>query len=285
MRRKEIIKFITGMIEEGGLTFTDYATKLEEIVNKLSLEDIKISLLECGVIPESFSHDSTEEKLYSKYSDMLLARAFTFIGIDSKVIKERADSADVEGETKDYTFVADGKVFRLSRTAKNQKDFKVEALDKWRNGKDFACLVSPLYQYPKNKSQIYRQAIGRNVTLLSYIHLYFILSQNNPNKFNYKTLWLVGKRLKGGTKGAITYWKAIDKMLCKILNKSLKELEVVKKLELDLLKEAAKEEVAYIEGKIETIKSFSHEEAIERLIKAEKLDQKINQITKMARLK
>src|SRR3989344_4521365 len=182
MRRKEIVKFITRMVEDGGLTFSDYAVKLEEIVKGLSLEDIKMSLIECGVIPESFSHDSTEEKLYSKYSDMLLARTLTFMGIDSKVIKERADAADVEGRTKDYTLVADGKVFRLSRTAKNQKDFKVEALDKWRGAKDFACLVSPLYQYPKNKSQIYRQAIGRNVTLLSYIHLYFILSQNKPNK-------------------------------------------------------------------------------------------------------
>lgn len=284
MRRKEVIKFIIGMIEKGGLTFTDYTTKLEEMVNKLSLEDIKINLLECGVIPESFNHDSTEEKLYSKYSDMLLARAFTFLGIASKVIKERADSADVDGKTKDYTLVADGKVFRLSRTAKNQKDFKIEALDKWRNGKDFACLVSPLYQYPKNKSQIYRQAINRNVTLFSYIHLYFILSHNKPNQFNYKPLWLVGKKLKGA-KGAVTYWKAIDKILCKILNKNLKELEAIKRLELDLLKESAKEEVAYIEGKIGTIKLLSHDEAIERLIKAEKLDQKINQITRMARLK
>jgi hypothetical protein len=37
----------------------------------------------------------------------------------------RADSADVEGATKDYTIVGDAKAFRLSRTAKNQKDFKV----------------------------------------------------------------------------------------------------------------------------------------------------------------
>ena len=67
------------------------------------------------------------------------------------------------------------KAFRLSRTAKNQKDFKVEALSKWRKDKDFACFICPLYQYPKNTSQIYRQAIERNVTLLSYIHLVYML--------------------------------------------------------------------------------------------------------------
>ena len=36
-------------------------------------------------------------------------------------------------------------------------------------------LVAPLMQYPTSKSQIYEQAIKRNVTLLSYTHLHFLL--------------------------------------------------------------------------------------------------------------
>ena len=35
----------------------------------------------CGVIPESFRHDSSEEKLYSKYTDILLALAFEQLGL------------------------------------------------------------------------------------------------------------------------------------------------------------------------------------------------------------
>ena len=33
-----------------------------------------------------------------------------------------------------YTLIADAKSFGLSRTAKNQKDFKVTALSNWREG-------------------------------------------------------------------------------------------------------------------------------------------------------
>jgi len=284
MNRKEIIKYIVSLSSKKKQVFNDCVAKLEKIVAELSIEEIKTSLLKCGVIPESFAHDSTEEKLYAKYSDILLARAFTYMGIESKVIKERADAADVEGKTAQYSIIVDGKVFRLSRTAKNQKDFKVEALDKWRKGKDFACLISPLYQYPKNKSQIYSQAIGRNVTLLSYIHLYFILCQDHPERFDYRQLWLVGKKMRR-TKEATKYWERIDETLCQILGKDIDSLQEVKELETALLKQAAGAEMGYINGRIKLIKSLSHEEAIGKLIRTEKLDKKIAQIKKIVGLK
>lgn len=284
MSRRGIIKYIESLASKKKQVFNDCVAKLEKIVAKLSIEEIRTSILKCGVIPELLAHDSTEEKLYAKYSDILLARAFTYMGIDSKVIKERAGAADVEGKTAQYTIVIDGKVFRLSRTAKNQKDFKVDALDKWRKGKDFACLISPLYQYPKNKSQIYSQAIGRNVTLLSYIHLYFILCQDHPEKFDYKPLWLVGKKMRK-TKEAAKYWQKIDETLCKIFGKNIDSLQKVKKLETTLLKRAAGAEMNYINGRIKLIKSLSHEEAIGKLIRTEKLEKRLAQIKKIVGLK
>ena len=67
---------------------------------------------------------------------MVLARAFRELGLKSTVLRERSDSADVIAESKFhcYTLVADAKSFRLSRTAKNQKDFKVTALSNWSEG-------------------------------------------------------------------------------------------------------------------------------------------------------
>lgn len=50
----------------------------------------------CGVIPESYGHDSSEEKLYSKYTDVLLAVAFRALEFDALVLTERAGVADVE---------------------------------------------------------------------------------------------------------------------------------------------------------------------------------------------
>lgn len=87
------------------------------------------------------------------------------------MLTERADAADVESFAKEYSFVADAKVFRLSRTAKNQKDFKIQAMDFWKRGKPFAMVVCPLYQLPSRNSQIYQQACMRNVCILSYSHL------------------------------------------------------------------------------------------------------------------
>ena len=125
----------------------------------------------CGAIPESYGESSTEEKLYSKYTDALLAGAFRFLGLRSLVLAERADAADVDVFAQDYSFVADAKAFRLSRTAKNQKDFKIQAMDGWRRDKAYAMVVCPIYQLPSSSSQVYHQATTRNVCIFTYAHL------------------------------------------------------------------------------------------------------------------
>ena len=102
--------------------------ELETEIKKNGNSSLIDHLRLCGNIPESYGHDTSEEKLYSKYTDCLLSLAYTALGLKSLVLKERADAADVEAFAKDYSFVADAKAFRLSRTAKNQKDFKIQAM-------------------------------------------------------------------------------------------------------------------------------------------------------------
>jgi len=91
-----------------------------------------------GNIPECYGHDTSEEKLYSKYTDIVLSLSYRTLVLKSLVLKERADAADVEVFAEKYSFVADAKAFRLSRTAKNQKDFKIQAMDGWKRGKKYA---------------------------------------------------------------------------------------------------------------------------------------------------
>lgn len=81
-------------------------------------------------IPEDIAHDSTEEKLYTKVSDIILAKCFLELNMEAIVLHERANSADVLVRSKyhNYSLIADAKAFRLSRTAKNQKYFKVESM-------------------------------------------------------------------------------------------------------------------------------------------------------------
>ena len=166
---------------------------LEKNFAEIAKDELSSSLLECGIIPELLEHDSSEEKLWAKYCDILLAQTWTHLSIPAEVLRARGNSADVFGRTHNYSIVGDAKAFRLSRTAKNQKDFKVQALNDWRKSNTYACLVSPLYQYPRRGSQIYEQAIERNVTLLSYTHLKFLLDCTDGQ--NLDPLWCIGNEL------------------------------------------------------------------------------------------
>ena len=150
--------------------------ELEAETKKNGIASLIDHLRLCGNIPESYGHDTSEEKLYSKYTDCLLSLAYTALGLKSLVFKERADAADVEAFAKDYSFVADAKAFRLSRTAKNQKDFKVQAMHGWKRGKPYAMVVCPIYQLPTSSSQIYQQATTQNVCVFTYSHLALLLS-------------------------------------------------------------------------------------------------------------
>ena len=109
-------------------SFKQQTKKVIEYVDSLSDNDIKIIVKEIGTIPECIKASSSEEKLFSKSSDVILARCFRMLGLKSKAIAERADSADVIAESlyHKYSLVADAKCFRMSRTAKNQKRFTIQ---------------------------------------------------------------------------------------------------------------------------------------------------------------
>jgi type II restriction enzyme len=250
---------------------------LEEQFAEITKDKLSSSLLECGIIPELLEHDSSEEKLWAKYCDILLAQTWTHLSIPAEVLRARGDSADVFGRTHNYSIVGDAKAFRLSRTAKNQKDFKVQALDDWRKSNTYACLVSPLYQYPQRASQIYEQAIERNVTLLSYTHLKFLLDYANGQ--NFDSLWQIGSELPR-SKNAQQYWEAIDKTAREIAGESEETLNSYKQRTIDKIKQLGKEGIDYWETRIAAYKKLSQEEAVAKLIKAEKVEAKIWTIKK-----
>jgi hypothetical protein len=257
---------------------------LEKSLKGLSQDILKENIIECGILPEMFDHDSSEEKLWAKYSDIILSFALSFLGIKSRVLGARGNAADVFGETSSYTLVADAKTFRLSRTAKNQKDFKVGALDSWREASNYALLVSPLVQYPTRKSQIYKQAIERNVTLISYTHLYFLLEHYHGGDLSY--IWDTGNRLKNDLpetlhSSSLKYWNGIDEAVCKVLSKPKNELITIKELEITKTKEIGLEGINFWENKIKEFSKLSKEEAIKLLIKSYKIEAKISTIKKM----
>lgn len=274
--RKEIIELIFKVAKEKNAFET-----LEKYLSEISQRKLGENIIECGILPEMFSQNGSEEKIWAKFSDIILAHALNFLGIETVVLGARGNSADVFGTADNYTIVGDAKTFRLSRTAKNQKDFKISALDTWRKKNTFALLVAPLMQYPTSRSQIYEQAIKRNVTLLSYTHLHFLLDFHKGGSC-LQELWETGNKLallnESEHEKFYVYWNEIDEKICKIVGESEGKLRDYKTLEIEKTKQIGIEGITFWNNKIAEFNKLSKEEAIKLLIKSEKIEAKIKTI-------
>src|SRR5439155_20538517 len=253
---------IAEICSDDATSFRDRTEQLFHQLNAMGRSAILAHIEYGGVIPESYAHDSSEEKLFAKYCDFLLAKALELLGMKSSVIEERAGAADVEASIGTYSLVGDAKAFRLSRTAKNQKDFKVESLSQWKKKADYACLVCPLYQYPTKTSQIYDQAIRYNVTLLSFTHLGFLLRAKTIQRKEFDKIWKVSGGLALSQK-ALPYWSAISHQVALAAGRSIEEWDKYLLNSKKLLHEQAKVQLAFWESEKERIRRMDHDEAVE----------------------
>jgi len=236
----------------------------------------------CGAIPERYGHDSSEEKLYSKYTDVVLHEAFTAIGLTSLVLKERADVADVECVCKQYSFVADAKAFRLSRTAKNQKDFKVQAMDSWKHGKPFATVVCPVYQLPTRASQIYQQAATRSVCISTYTHL-SVLVRYAQAKSNRKACALLHSLFKAveamnPSKDATAYWQTVNRTFLDAdgcISDIWREEKIAAAESISVAREEA---LCFLAEERSRIMRLSKRQAIQEVLESRKLDNRVRAV-------
>ena len=256
--------------------------ELETEIKKIGISSLIDHLRLCGNIPESYGHDTSEEKLYSKYTDCLLSLAYSSLGLKSLVLKERADAADVEAFAKDYSFVADAKAFRLSRTAKNQKDFKVQAMHGWKRGKPYAMVVCPIYQLPTSSSQIYQQATTQNVCIFTYSHLALLLSYSQVEG-QVKAQQLLKKifetiKALNPSKNATDYWLAVNKTILSFSKKIQPIWDIEKGVATESISIAKEEALTFLAQEREKIMRMSHKEALKELIKVHKIESRIKTI-------
>lgn len=256
--------------------------ELEQEIKKSGISSLIDHLRLCGNIPESYGHDTSEEKLYSKYTDALLSLSYKALGLKSLVLKERADAADVESFAKGYSFVADAKSFRLSRTAKNQKDFKVQAMDNWKRGKPYAMVVCPIYQLPNTSSQIYQQATTQNVCVFTYSHLALLLSYSRTES-KAKAQELLLKVFKtipalNPSKIATDYWLPVNRTMLGFSKKIENLWNIEKRAATESIGIAKEEALTFLAKEREKIMQMSHQEALRELIKVHKIESKIKTI-------
>ncbi len=259
----------------------DLAVEIDQIGHDALLGHLRL----CGVIPEFYQHDSTAEKLYSKYTDAIIHESYKAMGFTSIVLTERADVADVECVSPNYSFVADAKAFRLSRTAKNQKDFKVQAMDNWKHGKPYAMIVSPVYQLPFRTSQIYQQAASRSVLISTYTHLavgvrYADLTGMDRAIDLFHTIFQTVEALNP-SKSATVYWQAVNLAMLRF-DKRIAGLWREEKIALtESITLSKQEALQFLANERERIMRLSREDAIKEVLKSSRVESRIQVVNKV----
>lgn len=264
------------------LSFPDATQRLQERIYALDRAHTIQLVSQIGSIPEDIGHDSTEEKLYAKVSDILLAKSLIEMNLEATVLTQRADCADVVAQSHyhRYSLVGDAKAFRLSRTARNAKDYKVNSMVIWKGDSEYAVLVCPYFQYPKSNSQIYKEALSGNIALFSWEYLYILLKEGirESSSINLSALW--------NQSGIISKTTTVSNSKSCFLNQQNQNISKILKITpekfyeyfnsvKELIVERGNTEIQYYEQEIERVKQLNREEAIAELLRNLKLESKI----------
>jgi len=248
----------------GGAPFQERSADLDALVRSLPTGRFLDLLLVGGVIPEAVGCDTTEEKLFAKYADSLVARAFRELGLAADVLGARADAADVLALGGGLSCVADAKSFRLSRTAINQKDFKVEAVHQWKSGAARGCVVGPAFRYPRRSSQIYGQSVRYDVALLSYWHLALLVRAGPVAPGDLAAALNVA--WYGDASSAPSYWAGVDYAVRAVAGASERDWDEVRREGRAACAALAAEQEAFHRAEADALAAMDRESLLARCL-------------------
>ncbi|MHB1423018.1 MAG: HindIII family type II restriction endonuclease [Gemmataceae bacterium] len=282
----ELVEIITKKVASSDAS-ESVCEDLENRIFRIKASSLTTLIAEIGAIPESIDHDSTPEKLFAKAADIVLAKSFRELGLHATVNKKRSDCADVLAKSQfhEYSLVGDAKAFRLSRTARNPKDYKVKSMVGWRGDHNFSVLVCPYFQYPTKASQIYGQAIDDNVCLLSWEHLLFFIRAGvrESGMVNLAGIWSISQQLAEKVKVSQknrqeNFHRIANELICEHLALPYDGL----KAELLKCKAAtiarAESAIEYWTHHVKEVEQYTRKKAITKLISALKIHEKIAEI-------
>lgn len=284
--KKSALEKLLSLIENlTNQEFKQATNSLISFIYKLNRNEVIELVRSIGILPEAIKPSSTQEKLFSKAGDIVLAKAFQLLNLNSKPLEQRGNAGGVIALSKEFNYglVADAKSFRLSRTAKNQKDFKVKALSEWREDKDYAVLTAPFFQYPTTKSQIFKQSLDENVLLFSWEHLAILLQLDleETNIFSFEQLWNFPKKQSKKTSvsdAENNFMRDFNKYFMDLFKIDKDTLNQLLQKEINFIEERSLIEKEYWKKQINIIKNFTREEAIEALLKDINMSSKIETI-------
>lgn len=153
----------------------------------------------------------------------------------------------------------------------------------WRGDCDYSVLVCPYYQYPKSKSQVFKDALDNNISLFSWEYLYILLKEGvkEDASTNLKELFNQSAVIADGTTVAnakANFLMQQNKNSADIINMPQSQFfnyfDDIKKM----LVKRGYTEISYYENEINRVKQLKREDAINELLKSMKLDSKITTI-------
>lgn len=279
---------IVNLSQSASIKFTEASSEVKKYADELDRSSLVEIVREIGTIPEDIEAGSSAEKLFSKASDCILARCFSELGMPSVPVNERGNSADIVARSllHGYTLVADAKIFRLSRTAKNQKDFKVDTLSNWRGSEhDFALLVAPYFHYPSNTSQIYSTALDRQVCLLSWEHILFLLLNDaaETDTLSLENIWNAPVRIARNKNVAYSdrmncQLPYINQMVCDRISKPIESFNEHLNSCKNYIRSRGQFELSYLNAEKEIIINLTRDEAVSELLKSKKVIERASAI-------
>lgn len=267
------------------LDFHVASSRLQTTIFGLDRADILPLVVEIGIIPEDIKHDSTEEKLYTKVSDILLAKSLSEMNLEVSVLTQWSDCADIIAQSRyhSYSLVGDAKTFRLCRTAKNAKDINVVSMAQWNEDCDYSVLVCPYYQYPQSVSTIYKDALEHNVSLFSWEYLYVLLKEGVKESLscNLRDLFNQSAIIANTTTVANAKTNFLQQQnvnIADIINMPQSRFADYFNQVNEILVERGYAEIGFFESEQKRVMQLNREDAIKELLRCLKLDNKISTI-------
>ena len=143
-------------------------------------------------------------------------------------------------------------------------------------------MVSPIYQFPTRASQIYQQAIARNVCIISYSHLAALvaLAMRRGTVPAEAFLHEILKTMPTLhlSKNAGNYWRGINESLVAALRQDGDLWTAEKTASLQSLATLKQESLRYLQAERDRLLALSHQEALAALIRASRIDSKVAQV-------
>lgn len=199
-------------------------------IKRLDDRDLAILLIHSGFIPDHYGDDSSEETLYSKLVEALVAECGQRLGHLTYLPTAKASVEDVTLIHDDAVIVSDVKSYRLGRSqqAPNVKDvIKAEDYNKWlgKRPEKIKCgglvVYASRFDFSKG-SDVYLYASNaaeqRRILILFFEHLAFLLI--NKNKLSKRNIFdvidLYPKFFSKPEKSRAAYWKTINAALASV---------------------------------------------------------------------